>query len=691
VFFNADSGTCIINSFAHGLQKYNLMHDDESQEDLIREAIGNAAKSDDARRALNANWKKMFDYSSHVSATARDRCIDLLVNAKVGSKSSINKELKLWDSEKQSDAARADWRSDDDASIPHIRAIVSLGYRYEETIIEMEKAVLADRSRYHMMQRNNRYVRLGKQRDPFLSVPDTFDDNGNLVVAPEQMSIIPYDETTALFHIESTCNVIRRTVNGPKPVRVPDALLKHFLRNPKKNAPEITSILNVPFVKKDGTIVRKAGLDSETGLYLNFNDGMFEGIPSDPTSAQCAAAVELVNDIAFAGYVFESENDRRGAWGTLLTALTRQSYPLAPASLANAHEPGCGKTTLMSTCVFVASGIDMAVSQAGNDEEMQKGLLSQLARGAPSIVFDNLREGSSFYFLSLAALLTSTRLEGRLLGLNEIGTYHTRIFIGLTGNKIVLKNDWHRRLMVVNLRKRDDAKEKFGHSVDYTNKVKANREVLVCALLTLVVASMKALAGGEKHKCNGSSDFGEWDLWVREPLARAGLGDLRDNFLANKAADVEGQLRQDVLRPLFFILGDKDGTGRFTTNDVVALVASDFGAVQSDTMARMDKLWPRIEAENSGDNWTGRSTKLDDLIGELRRGITAMLDHIAATKLRSTWRPGGDMTADRIGKLLTALVGIEGDYGIKKNPDTSIRDFGFSGSKCGEGYILDKL
>lgn len=683
VFFNADSGTCIINSFAHGMQRYSLMHDDESLEFMIRGSIGNALKSDGDRLSLNANWMKMFDYSSAVSATALDRCIDLLVNAKVGLKSSIKKDLKLRARERQNASTRANSWGDDDLSSRHIRTTVFIGVKSEATIIEMEKAILATTGRYEMMQRDNHYVRLGKQRDPLLFIPDILDAEGCPVAAPEQMSIMRYDETTALFHIESTCDVMRQTSEGPTPVSVPEALLRHFLKNPNKNAPEITSILSVPFVMKDGTIVRKSGLDPVTGLYLNFKDGMFQGVPDNPTPSQCAAAVELVNDIALAGYVFDGENDRRAAFAILMTSVTRQSYQLAPAFLANAHEPGCGKTTLMSTSVFIASGIDMAVSQAGNDEEMQKGLLSQLARGAPSVIFDNLREGSSFSFPSLAALLTSIRLEGRLLGLNEIGTYHTRIFIGLTGNKIVLRNDWHRRLLVVNLRRRDSANEKFGHSVDYTNKVKANREALVCALLTLVVASMKALARGEKHICKGSSDFGDWDLWVREPMARAGLGDLRDNFLVNKAADVEGQLRQDVLLPLFGILGDKDGTGRFTTNDVVALVACSIGQVHKDTMARMSKLWPIVEAENSDGNWTGRSAKLDDLIIELRTGITAMLDHMAATMQRSTWRPGGEMTADRIGKLLATLVGIEGDYGIQKNPDTSIRDFGFRGSKCG--------
>ncbi len=80
--------------------------------------------------------------------------------------------------------------------------------------------------------------------------------------------------------------------------------------------------------------------------------------------------------------------------------------------------PGTGASLLADVLTFPATGRPPAVMTEGRDEdEWRKRLTARLRGGATAVLIDNLRH--RLETANLAAALTSTRWEDRLLGTSD--------------------------------------------------------------------------------------------------------------------------------------------------------------------------------------------------------------------------------------------------------------------------------
>jgi hypothetical protein len=126
---------------------------------------------------------------------------------------------------------------------------------------------------------------------------------------------------------------------------------------------------------------------------------------------------------------------------------------------------------------------------------------------------------------TLAAAITATDFEGRLLGQNVSARAPLRTVWLTTGNNITFKGDLGRRMVPIDLDARLEHPEDrtgFRHS-DLLEWVRKNRAELLVAALTILRAFH--VAGRPAHGGPRKGSFEDWDDLVRSGCIWAGIGD----------------------------------------------------------------------------------------------------------------------------------------------------------------------
>jgi hypothetical protein len=114
-----------------------------------------------------------------------------------------------------------------------------------------------------------------------------------------------------------------------------------------------------------------------------------------------------------AEFPFAADHDCSAALSAILAATVRSSLPLAPMVHVRAHAPGSGKTYLCSVISMFASAREPApLSMAGDNDEMGKLLLAELARAPAVVMFDNLTADIRPFEKLCTALTDIWYLEG---------------------------------------------------------------------------------------------------------------------------------------------------------------------------------------------------------------------------------------------------------------------------------------
>ncbi|HKI19814.1 MAG TPA: hypothetical protein VKA15_18140, partial [Isosphaeraceae bacterium] len=282
--------------------------------------------------------------------------------------------------------------------------------------------------------------------------------------------------------------------------------------------PEIRLLKGIamcPFVRADGSIP-SPGYDVATGtLYTPTTE--LGALPDCPTQADATAAAQrlydLVCDFPFAGMA-----DRAVWLAALLTAIQR---PLidgpAPGFVFNGNKAGTGKGLLVDVIGLIAMGRGIPTrSYPADPVEAGKVKLSLALSGIAAVHFDNVSEGGFYGSSELDSALTSTMVEGRILGQSrESGAVPLRPCWFLTGNNISPWKDAYRRWLPCNLKtslenphERDDVTEK-----NLRQFVREHRAELLHD--ALVILKAHALAG--RPSCGGAplGSFEDWDAIVR--------------------------------------------------------------------------------------------------------------------------------------------------------------------------------
>lgn len=138
--------------------------------------------------------------------------------------------------------------------------------------------------------------------------------------------------------------------------------------------------------------------------------------------------------------------------GAIVTAMLGQflhhSLPLFPIVIANANQPGTGKTFLVQTMLAPFYGAVAPGNYTDDDNEMRKTLNSALFNGAPYFFLDDL---SVIAGRVLPRFVTAAYIKDRELGKNVMFEKPQRMQFFLTGNNLKTSTDIERRTLPIDL------------------------------------------------------------------------------------------------------------------------------------------------------------------------------------------------------------------------------------------------
>ena len=286
-------------------------------------------------------------------------------------------------------------------------------------------------------------------------------------------------------------------------------------------------VTEAPCLRPDGTLLQTPGYDPDTGLFFLPHPGVtFPEIPEHPTIEDARAAaqrlLDLVVDFPFARPEGTEEEDspHTYAWlASLLTILCRSAIDgPCPLFLFTANTAGSGKTKLCDLSALIATGRKMPRSDyTDNNEEMAKVLFAIALGGFPVVFLDNVGSGGALGGSAIDKALTSTALNGRLLGASEMRDVPFHAVLFATGNNVRLQGDIHRRIIPCRLESPDEHPEERDNFAikDLEGHVRRNRPALVTAGLTIVRAYV--VAGGPDQELT-PMDFPAWSHLIRNAI-----------------------------------------------------------------------------------------------------------------------------------------------------------------------------
>lgn len=206
----------------------------------------------------------------------------------------------------------------------------------------------------------------------------------------------------------------------------------------------LRAVVCLPFATASGRVVCRPGYDEETGLLLHLPRDYTLQVPEKPTPDQVeAAVVQLMRP--WRAYTWASPDDAAAAVAAVFLAVCRPVLDIAPAVLVDAAAQASGKTKAAQAIGALLSGRREAVLPFSgvNEEELGKQLIAGVRRGQVFYLWDNMT--GHVKSPTLAAVLTSGRLSGRVLGESRDVDAEFAALFTMTGNNASVDADLTRR------------------------------------------------------------------------------------------------------------------------------------------------------------------------------------------------------------------------------------------------------
>lgn len=262
----------------------------------------------------------------------------------------------------------------------------------------------------------------------------------------------------------------------------------------------LESILQVPSLRPNGTVIDSPGYDAETGYFLASKVRLTHLQPN-PTKENAIRARDYLktifgpNDPDKLGFPWRRLDEWIVPLSIAMTALARPAVGNVPAFAIDASTPGSGKGKIVGLCSIIATGEEPARSGwPSNPEEQDKTLGGYAVAAPPIIAFDNVRGGISNQCLENA--LTTPIYGFRVLGVHEIMMLPFRSIVTFTGNNLGFLGDMIRRIIIGRLEPQTEHPEKLepdAFRIPFIEQfVRENRAKIVSAILTILRAFVLA-------------------------------------------------------------------------------------------------------------------------------------------------------------------------------------------------------
>ncbi|MFO1267130.1 MAG: hypothetical protein U1F67_10375 [Rubrivivax sp.] len=332
---------------------------------------------------------------------------------------------------------------------------------------------------------------------------------------PPVPQIEPLDSEAMLRKVEAVAMFVETVDGVPRVLPVPDKVIAILVNGRDHSAPKVTGLVTHPIVlPHNGVILASDGLHAPTGLFLSGAGFVPSARPY--TRAEAQAALQRLRDVFLEGFEFSTQLDADVALAGLLTGVQRRVLDAAPGLAVLASAQSSGKTTLARRLHILLTGQDMPVSSfpEGDEPEAQKRLLSVLLRSPAMVCFDNLTDGCTFRSAVVAAAMTSSVFQQRILGATRDAEAPTNTLFVLTGNNVGLGADEVSRWIVTRLAPAVARPEE---------RTFANPDVVAHALAAraAVLGDVVGLIAGYLRSCESmptATRFPRWDRAVRQPL-----------------------------------------------------------------------------------------------------------------------------------------------------------------------------
>ena len=306
--------------------------------------------------------------------------------------------------------------------------------------------------------------------------------------------------------------------------------------------PAIAGVINTPTLRLDGTILSAPGFDPATRLLL-VDPPEMPPISEQPSKGEALAALELLKGL-LTEFPFVDDVARSVALSAYLSVVCRGAFPVMPMHLVTAPVAGSGKSYLLSTVSYIATGQAMPVIGAGgSEEEMEKRLGAAVIAGWPLICLDNMigKLGGQ----ALCQLVEQPRPHVRILGHSQLVPVEARgVAFFANGNNVTVYGDAFRRILTSQLDPRLERPELRSFKGNPVQMIMANRGAYIAAALTVCRAYQEA---GQPNRQAQIGSFNEWSDTVRSALVWLGEADPLKSMETARAEDPEANELQIML------------------------------------------------------------------------------------------------------------------------------------------------
>jgi hypothetical protein len=318
------------------------------------------------------------------------------------------------------------------------------------------------------------------------------DDELSRLPPPKQTLLTRHDVYSVEHEIGRHITFLRETDDGDLPVCPGRRFIDHWLHFEDSRLPRVSAVLTMPLVLPDGTLLAANGLDRERRFVMRCDPKLLSFIPErfacDDTTVLkafeflvdnwlCDVAADLASKCVLIAYA--------------LTIIERILFPARPAFLVTASQRASGKTTVLQMLVLAALGLSPpAAAWARDEDERRKAILGYLLEGLPTIIWDNIKNGTVISSKIIEQICTAESHCDRLLGVSKAITapaYMVNIF---TGNNIRPAGDLASRCLHARLAvdRPDPQNRPFTH-IDPIQWTRDHRGEILEALYTLLLGN----------------------------------------------------------------------------------------------------------------------------------------------------------------------------------------------------------
>ena len=341
-----------------------------------------------------------------------------------------------------------------------------------------------------------------------------------------------------------------------------------------ERARKVIARSSIPLIDTDGRVISAAGLDEQSGVYIELNSADVQPFPMTPTRAETVTALRRLWH-PWSLYEWTTPHSRAAMLATVLTVPMRPLIDAAPGLFVDAPSRGAGKSSAAAAVLALVQGHRGNVKSWTRDSEVEieKYLLSLAACGASAVSWDNIT--GTFDSSLIATSVVEGRVSARKMGVTEALSPAFRAMWLASGNNAALGADCGGRFLQARIACPDGEPHRKSFPFEPSAAALADREGIVRSILTVHRAWH---AAGRPMTDGTTTRFAQWGPTVRQlalwlgasGIAKeAGVGELADPAYSILEQDKGSDPRAENATALLVALHENYGGEAFTARDVL--------------------------------------------------------------------------------------------------------------------------